>query len=463
MTSALFGAVMVAAMMAPTADAPWCETGAQCPAASVCVGGICRTGLARGRVEVLYPVAVPPPLPLGRGAWLAEESARVGAQLRADLDWTGFYRVLTPEQLPAGHANEGVSPSEMDRLDWQVAGAYRVVRTSLEPTPSPETYRLRMRIFEVERFAVVDLPEGDALVRPGGARAAVARFVNALVALDTGRAGVVGTRLVAAVEVARAVKEIAVFDTDGGGYSYVTRNGSLNLSPTFSPSGQVGYMSYRSGNPDWVVDGTPLSARPGLNAAGAWSPDGRFLALSVAESSNSDVVILDAATSEQVVQVTTHRGADTSPVWSPDGGRLAWVSDRTGAPQIYVGRVGADEKDARRLTGGGYNTSPAWSPLGDAIVYARQLSASGFALMRYDFDTDRTAQISAAGVSAESPAFSPDGRYIVYAQRAAGRPSAVWVMDADGGRPRPALASALALFAPDWQPAVIKASSETTP
>ncbi|MEZ4265030.1 MAG: hypothetical protein R3F39_01535 [Myxococcota bacterium] len=463
MTSAVLGAALVTAMLVPAAEAPWCESGAQCGANSVCVGGLCRTGTARGRVEVLYPIAAPPPLALGRGAWLADEAARVGQQLRADLDWTGFYRVLTPEQLPAGHANEGVSPSEMDRRDWQIAGAYRVVRASLEPTAAPETYRLRLRIFEVERFATLDLPEGDVLVRPGGARAAVARFVNALVGLDTGRAGVVGTRLVAAVEVARAVKEIAVFDTDGGGFSYVTRNGNLNLSPTFSPSGQVGYMSYRSGNPDWIADGVPLSARPGLNAAGAWSPDGRYLALSVAESSNSDVVILDAVTAEQVVQVTTHRGADTSPVWSPDGTRLAWVSDRTGAPQIYVGRVGADEKDARRLTGGGYNTSPAWSPLGDTIVYAQQISAAGFALLRYDFDTDRTTRISGANVSAESPAFSPDGRYIVYAQRAGGRPSAVWVMDADGARPRPALAMGLALFAPDWQPAGTTAAPELAP
>lgn len=463
MTSLWWGAAVMTAWLVPTAEPPWCETGAQCPAESVCVGGLCRTGVARGRVEVLYPVAVPPPLALGRGVWLAEEAARVGAQLRADLDWTGFYRVLTPEQLPVGQANEGVSPSEMDRLDWQVAGAYRVIRASLQPTTSPETYRLRLRIFEVERFATLDLPEGDVLVRPGGARAAVARFVNALVGLDTGRAGVVGTRLVAAVEVVRGVKEIAIFDTDGGGFSYVTRNGSLNLSPTFSPSGQVGYMSYRSGNPDWVVDGTPFSARPGLNAAGAWSPDGRFLALSVAESSNSDVVILDAATAEQVAEITTHPGVDTSPVWSPEGGRLAWVSDRSGAPQIYVGRVGAGEKDARRLTGGGYNTSPAWSPLGDTIVYARQVSAAGFALMRYDFDGDRTTQISPAGVSAESPAFSPDGRYIVYAQRAGGRPSAVWVMDADGSRPRPALASGLALFSPDWQPLPTTAASEMSP
>jgi TolB protein len=451
MTSVALCAALVVATAAPAAEAPWCERGEQCGPGALCVGGVCRTGTARGRVEVLYPVAVPPPLAQSRAAWLAEEAARVGEQLRADLDWTGFYRVVGPERWPAGHANEGVSPSEVDRLAWQTAGAYRVVRASLEPTVIPETYRLRLRVLEVERFGTVDLPEGDVLVRPGGARQAVARFVNALVGHDTGRAGVVGTRLVASVEVTRGVKEVAVFDTDGGGFTYVTRNGNLNLSPTFSPQGEIGYMSYRSGNPDWVVDGVPRSARPGLNAAGAWSPDGRRLALSVAEGANSDVVILDAATAEQLTQVTTHRGADTSPVWSPDGTRLAWVSDRTGAPQIYVGLIGAAETEARRITGGGYNTSPAWSPLGDSIVYAQQISASGFALMRYDLDTERSARLSAGNVSAESPAFSPDGRYIVYAQRAPGRPSSIWVMDADGGRPRVALAAGLALFAPDWQ------------
>ncbi|MCB9729882.1 MAG: PD40 domain-containing protein [Deltaproteobacteria bacterium] len=444
---------LAAAMLAPAADPPWCEAPSQCPDGAVCVGGLCRTGTARGRVEVLYPIAVPPPLAVGGGSWLAAEAARVGAQLRADLDWTGFYRVLGPAELPAGHANEGVSASEIDRLDWQMASASRVVRVSLVPTALPESYRLRIRVIEVERFGTVDLPEGDVLVRPGGERLAVAAFVNALVGHDTGRRGVVGSRLVASVEVARGVKEVAVFDTDGGAFSYATRNGSLNLSPTFAPDGAVGYMSYRSGNPDWIVDGRPLSARPGLNAAGAWSPDGRWLALSLAEGSNSDIAILDAATGELQQRFTTHEAADTSPVWSPDGTRLAWVSDRTGSPQIYVGPVAGTERDARRITSGGYNTSPAWSPLGGVIVYAQQVSASGFALMRYDLDTDRISRLSGAGVSAESPAFSPDGRYIVYAQRSPGRPSAIWVMDADGSRPRPSLISDHALFAPDWRPA----------
>ena len=65
-----------------------------------------------------------------------------------------------------------------------------------------------------------------------------------------------------------------VVGVDGERLTMLTANKSLNLDPAWDGSGRVGYMSYRSGNADWVVEGAIVSGRPGMNAAGAWSRDG---------------------------------------------------------------------------------------------------------------------------------------------------------------------------------------------
>ena len=93
-------------------------------------------------------------------------------------------------------------------------------------------------------------------------------------------------------------------------------------------------MSYVRNNADWVVDGRPFSTRRGLNAAGEWSPDQRLLAVSINESNNADIFLLDAKSGEVRRRLTSHPGVDTSPTWSPGGSQLAFVSNRRGTPQI---------------------------------------------------------------------------------------------------------------------------------
>jgi Tol biopolymer transport system component len=56
----------------------------------------------------------------------------------------------------------------------------------------------------------------------------------------------------------------------------------------------------------------------------AWSPDGRFLAVTRTSSFGTDVVIVDAATGSELVQVTSD-GDSWGPVWSPAGNQLAYL------------------------------------------------------------------------------------------------------------------------------------------
>ncbi len=439
----------------------FCLKGEHCRQGAVCVGGLCRVGEERGRVQVLHRLAVAPPLVVdleapdpagGPGSPLGEEARRVGQWLASDLGWTGFYDLLPAHALPPAARQEGVSPSATNRLAWRALGVARVIKTSLLPAGDPGSYRLRIRAVEVGERASVDLPEGEVLVLPGGGRAATSRWVNALVAYDTGLAAAAGTRLVLSVQVRPGVKEVAAVAHDGGALSWITGNGSLNLSPGWGPHGAVGYMSYRSGNPDWLVDGKPLSTRPGLNAAGAWAPDGRLLALSVAEGENSDVVLIDGRTGTLRKRLTRHRAVDTSPAWSPDGRRLAFVSDRSGSPQIWL--IGAGGEGLERFTAGGYVTSPEWSPDGSWIVFAHKVSG-GFAILRKDLATRTSTRLTPKGVSAESPTISPDGRTIASVRRTPrdepGPKTTLWLMDADGSRPRQVALPPLPVFAPSWE------------
>ncbi|MCB9731488.1 MAG: PD40 domain-containing protein [Deltaproteobacteria bacterium] len=450
MTAGLFVVAVLLAAPPPAtavgAEIRACERPSDCAAGDLCVGWVCASGSDEARVERLYRVAVPPAFASGEDRGVSGVAQAVQQQIVADLAWSGFYELLPNDRLPVGWVHEGASPSETRPDLWQLAGVHAVVKIAALAV-APGRYRVRVRLVDVERFGVVDLPEGDATIDASGARALSARWVNALIGWDTGRAGSIATRLVGVTEIKKGVKEIATVTADGTGFTQITRNGSLNLAPAWGPGGLIGWMSYATGNADWWVDGKPFSTRPGLNAAGAWSPDGKQLALSLAELGDSEIVLLDGATGDEEARLTDHRAVDTSPSWSPDGKRIAFVSDRAGGqPQIFL--LSLRDGSLEQLTHDGYNTSPEWSPTGETIVYIRQ-AGSAFVIMRHDLDTHVTRRLTDGRRSAESPTFSPDGRYLAYELKD-DEGSRLWLMNADGTNQRPA-GDTHSFLSPSWQ------------
>ena len=444
-------ATVVGIVVAGQPASQFCEHPSQCGPPGVCVSGLCRSGSDAARVEVLYTIAVPDPLVLVDSPWLRREAARLARELRRDLAWTGFYDLLPPHAVPEGCKSEGMSPTETRRVLWHFRGVWRVLRMSLEPAVDRDmgTYVLRTRLVEVERDAVVDLPEGNTIVRPGATRRVAARLANALVEYDTGVPGVVATRLAVAVKLRRGVKEIGVLDVDGRNFDLFTRTDTLNLSPAWGPNGSIGYMSYLRNNGDWVVDGRPLSTRPGLNTAGDWSPDGRLLALSINTDDNADIYILHGETGEIRHRLTSHPAVETSPTWSPDGRRIAFVSDRSGQPQIWIASL--DGSTIQRVTQGGYASAPDWSPVGDTLVYTAMISSRSFAIYRRDLHTGSVTRLTPPGPSAEGPAFSPYGRYIAYVLRGRDIGAQLWMMHADGTKTRQVLTTSYPVLSPAWQ------------
>ena len=126
----------------------------------------------------------------------------------------------------------------------------------------------------------------------------------------------------------------------------------------------------------WVMPvggGSPRQVTFEKEGAGftAWSPDGRFLAMSLTrEAQDSPLAVVPASGGEP--RVLTEKAGESWPHdWSPDGERILFAGQREGHWNLYwISRKGGPE---HRLTSFTSHHSfvrwPAWSPRGDQIVY----------------------------------------------------------------------------------------------
>lgn len=117
--------------------------------------------------------------------------------------------------------------------------------------------------------------------------------------------------------------------------------------------------------PRWSPDGTMI-------AVGRWSRGGLY-----------DVVILD--TTGTVLREPTHdRAIDAAPAWSPDGRYLVFSSDRTGVSNLFAYDLadGALHQITNVLTGATY---PDVSPDGKWIAFS-MYGAEGYDIARVRFD-----------------------------------------------------------------------------
>ena len=269
----------------------------------------------------------------------------------------------------------------------------------------------------------------------------------------TGEPGVADTKI-AFVSGPRGAKEIVISDYDGAGAVPVTRNGSINLSPVWSPdSRSLAFTSYKQGYPD-LYRAFPFERRPeqtlaafaGINSSPAFSPDGRSLALTLSKDGNPEIYVLNLVNGT-LRRLTRHAGIDTEPTWAPAGRMLAFVSDRAGAPHVYV--MDPEGANVRQLTASGFHTQPRWSPRGDVIAYTQRNAAHEIWVV--DADGSNPHRLTNGGGDNQGPTWAPNGRHIAFQSNRLGRWQ-IFAMLADGSAQEPITKGASDSTSPSWSP-----------
>jgi TolB protein len=380
------------------------------------------------------------------------DAAGARAIVARDLDFSDRFELREPD--PGTRAADPVNAALWKErgADWVLAG--RV-------TPSAGGLSLRLTLTDV----VYGQVKGDQSFDLGpaggrGYRMAVHAASDVVVRWITGQPGFAASRIAYTVAGSRT-KEIWTVDSDGEGAVRLTADGSIALSPAWSPGGgRIAYTSFRAGAPFLyerdLASGADrlISDRTGLNMTPAYSPDGRTLAFATTVGTETEVATYDVQRGCCLAQQTRGgRYASFSPSWSPDGSRFAFVSDRLGEPQIYVMQPGGDARLVSDYVYGqrGYSASPDWSPKGDAIAYHSRVGGS-FQIVTVPAEGGATRLLTNRGRN-EDPSWAPDGRHLVYASDRDG--GGLYVLDTVTGRTRP-LVQGRGNGLPAWSPVLAR-------
>jgi serine/threonine-protein kinase len=222
--------------------------------------------------------------------------------------------------------------------------------------------------------------------------------------------------------------------------------GMLDFSRALDRSG---ILAYRSGRPPEAP-----STLVWMNPAGhsetlltgvepmtpAISPDGRFVALSLA----GNIVVRNLARGADL-SLTRNSLINNSPIWMPDGKHIIFDQDGGDESAIWWTRAdGSGEPRKLFATVDGLRARSI-SPDGRRLAFARQNAVTGWDIWILPLDLtdpDRPKAGPPELLVGEpydqfAPAFSPDGRWIAYSSSSANFVTEIYVRPFPGGRGAP--------------------------
>jgi serine/threonine-protein kinase len=159
----------------------------------------------------------------------------------------------------------------------------------------------------------------------------------------------------------------------------------------------------------------PLPAPPHRYADPRLSPDGRQVALDIAEAGKQDIWLYDLM--RDTLTRLTFEGLNLYPAWTPDGKRVAYRSQKAGGYNIFWKPADGSGAEERLPTVGATNQAPQLFSPDDRILGYNELDPkTGWDLWVLPLQgEERKPQIFLQTPFNERAArLSPDGRWVAY-------------------------------------------------
>jgi len=220
-----------------------------------------------------------------------------------------------------------------------------------------------------------------------------------------------------------------------------TRPGGQDNGPHPSPDGRTLYF-HRLENADWTVweldlvtgEACPLTPdRSEPEWVNDVSPNGRYLALTIARVGGAKVALYDLETG-RVRDLTGDDCWNAYATFSPDGERVLFDSNCDWQKALY--QVHLESGEIERLTPEGTGAKMGrYRPDGEQIVcVVEEEGYSHIALLPASGGMPRV--LTHGPVRDDTPTWSPDGRWIVFTRHRTQAPE-LWAISPDGGEPFP--------------------------
>jgi Tol biopolymer transport system component len=185
----------------------------------------------------------------------------------------------------------------------------------------------------------------------------------------------------------------------------------------------------------------PLAAPPRNYLPPRISPDGRQLAVTIAEDS-TDVWVYDMI--RHTLTRLTFEGINNLPLWTPDGKRVTFSSTRAGSTNLFW-KPADGSGAAERLTTSEYTQIPqSWSPDGQVLGFHELHPITNWDIWVLPLEGERKPRpFLQTPFYESSPKFSPNGRWLAYSSNESGRfevyvqafpgPGGKWQISIEGG------------------------------
>jgi len=369
------------------------------------------------KVDIIAGNAEPIPIAIARFD-AAAANRRAADEIRTvvenNLRSSGLFHIIDVAAHP-----ETLQFDRMPRFEsWRAVNTNALVQSRLTRTADGQ-FRLQFYVWDINGKEQI---EAKSLVTAMDAARRLGHIMSDTIYTRlTGEGGYFDTQIVFTAEtgsVTNPTRRLAVMDSDGHNFRYISDNRTQVMGPHFSPNmQQLVFLSYRNDDMNvWTLDmndGTQrrLGQFGGLNFAPRWSPDGQRVAFSLVDARGASNIFEYNIETKEMRRLTNTNGINTSPAYSPCGRLLAYNSNASGSQQLHV--LDLQTLRSRRISfGDGRYATPAFSPDGNFLAFTRIANNTFYiGVMSPEGRNERTL---ASGWHVEAPSWAPNSRRLIY-------------------------------------------------